>query len=443
MAENPTTITIRDENVSDILSNNIPYRLGKYIIRKELGRGTCGIVYLGYDPFVKRPVAIKVGWCDPAAASQATTQSGLDLFSEAHAVGKLQHPNIVALYDAQTEKELSYLVMEYVEGETLQEYCKPDGKRLPAAKVIECVFKCCLALDVSHSMNVVHRDIKPSNIMLNKSGETKIMDFSVAQIIQGKSAAAEFIVGSPNYMSPEQVQRKPVGPQSDLYSLAAVMYQLLTGNTLFLSDNVKQVLHHVIHTKPPRLRDSRPDLPVELSRIIEKALSKNPVDRYQNGKQFAADLTSVFNSLVHAEQSISLGESEVELDALPFFSEFHPYHLQEFMTVCSMLKFESGQTICKEGDIDNSFYLIVCGQVDVLKLDKTLATLHNGDCFGEISALSDNTRGTTLVAISGVITLKVNAIRIEMLSMSTQLLFYKAFTTNLIGRLSEPGGRAK
>lgn len=439
MNENLTTITIRDENVSEILSNVIPYRLGKYEIKKELGRGTCGIVYEGFDPFVRRPVAIKVGWCDPVAASQATTQTHMDVFSEAHAVGKLQHPNIVALYDAQTEKELCYLVMEYVAGETLLEYCRADGKRLPAVKVIECAFKCCLALDFSHKMGVIHRDIKPSNIMLSTDGETKIMDFSVAQIAHNNAGKAEFIVGSPNYMSPEQVERRPVGPQSDLYSLAAVMYQLLTGNTLYLSADVKTVFHDVVHTPPPKLSDSRPDLPEELSLIIDKALSKDPAFRYQNGKQMAADLTTVYDKLIYTEQDVKSGSNKLNLKNLPFFAEFSDYHLQEIMTVSTILRFKPGQVICREGDIDNSFYLVVQGQAQVLKLDKILFPLRQGHCFGEIESMRQNKRATTLLATTDVVTLKVNAMRIETLSMSTQLLFYKAFTSNLIMRLSGSG----
>jgi serine/threonine-protein kinase len=438
MTENATTITIRDENVSEILLNEIPYRLGKYEIKNELGRGTCGVVYKGYDPFVRRPVAIKVGWCDPVAANQATTQSHMDVFSEAHAVGKLQHPNIVALYDAQTEKELCYLIMEYVEGETLLEYCRPNGKRLPPAKVVECVFKCCLALDFSHQIGVIHRDIKPSNIMLSRDGETKIMDFSVALVTHNKTVNPEFIVGSPNYMSPEQVRRKPIGPQSDLYSLAAVMYQLLTGNTLFLSGNVKRVFHDVVHTPPPKLSESRPDLPDQLSLIIDKALSKDPAHRYQSGKQMAADLTAVYDNLIYLKNNISSGAKITNLRELPFFSEFSACHMQEIMTISTMLRFKSGHIICKEGDIDNSFYLIVRGQAQVLKLNKKLATLHQGDCFGEVGSLMENKRSTTLLANSDVVVLKVNAMRIETLSMATQLLYYKAFTTNLIGRLSGP-----
>ena len=423
-----------DDNVSDILSNPIPYKLGKYEIIVELGRGTSGIVYKGFDPFVRREVAVKVGWSDPSP-DKDKDKVKLDFFTEAHAAGKLQHPNIVALYDAQMEKDLSYIVMEYVKGETLLEYCRKNGKRLPPEKVLECMFKCCMALDFSHRMGVIHRDIKPSNIMLSDEGETKLMDFSVAEITQNRTISPSMIVGSPSYMSPEQVQAKEVGPQSDLYSLAAVMYQLLTGKTLFPSENMKQTFHDIVHKSPPTLKDSRPDLPEALSDIIDKALSKNPADRYESGRALASDLTEVYDRLIYTGQNISRGEKRDALRKLRFFREFADRHLDELMTVSSVLSFKLGEVISQEGDIDNSFYIIIQGNAKVIKADKLLVTLNQGDCFGEVGFLTP-TRTTTLIAGLNLTLLKINAVRIETLTVECRMLFYKAFSENLIYRLS-------
>jgi serine/threonine-protein kinase len=429
-----------DDNVSEILSNPIPYKLGKYEIIVELGRGTSGIVYKGFDPFVRREVAIKVGWSD-LSQDKDKDKVKLDFFTEAHAAGKLQHPNIVALYDAQMEKDLSYIVMEYVKGETLLEYCRKNGKRLPPEKVLESMFKCCMALDFSHRMGVIHRDIKPSNIMLSDEGETKLMDFSVAEITQNRKISPSMIVGSPSYMSPEQVQAKEVGPQSDLYSLAAVMFQLLTGKTLFPSENMKQTFYDIVHKTPPSLKDLRPDLPEALSDIIDKALSKNPADRYESGRAMAAELTEVYDRLIYTGQNISRGEKRHILKKLKFFSDFTDSHLDEIMTVSTVLSFALGEVISREGDIDNSFYIIMQGTAKVIKADKLLVTLNQGDCFGEIGFLTP-TRTTTLVAGLDLTLLKVNAVRIETLGMECRMLFYKAFCENLIYRLSSknPGG---
>lgn len=440
MSDNSTTATLKDDNVSEILAQNIPYKLGKYEIHHELGRGTCGVVYKGFDPFVRRDVAIKVGWADTVTDGEGTTNAKLDFFSEAHAAGRLQHPNIVSVYDAQFEKELNYIVMEYVEGETLLEYCRKDGKRLAPAKVLECMFKCCLALDFSHQMGVIHRDIKPSNIMLSRDGETKLMDFSVAEVAQNKPITPSMIVGSPSYMSPEQILRRKTGPASDLYSLAAVMYQLLAGERLYHSGDVRQVFHDVVHKPPPRLRDKRPDLPAALSDIIEKALRKNPHNRFESGREMAAELTAVYDNLVYSGQTISQDQQRTALERLRFFSGFEKLQLGEIVGAGSVLRFKAGELVSREGDIDNSFYIIVQGVADVSKAGKPLVCLNQGDCFGEIGFLAPDQRTTTITARTDAILLKINAARLEALSVETRMLFYKAFSENLIYRLSS--GRA-
>ena len=435
--ENPGNITIRDENVSEILDHDIPYKLGKYEIKNELGRGTCGIVYKGYDPFVRRDVAIKVGWTEPSATSgNESSYAQTNVFNEAYAAGKLQHPNIVSLYDAQIEKELSYIVMEFVEGKTLLEYCRRDGKRLSAKDILESMFKCCLALNFSHQAGVIHRDIKPSNIMLTKDGETKIMDFSVAEVSQSDAIKSEMIVGSPNYMSPEQVKCKAVGPTSDLYSLAAVMFQLFSGKTLYPRGSVKQIFYDIVHTPPPKLIDFRPDLPPALSEIIDKALSKNPADRYQTGKELASDLTIINDSITYNDNAIGSKESKSALLKLPFFSQFTDENLDELMTISSILKFSTNQIISKEGDIDNSYYLIASGNVRVRKQSQQILVLNPGDCFGESITSHNSSRSTTLEADTNTYILKVNSVGIDTISKETQLLFYKGFTGNLIDRLS-------
>jgi serine/threonine-protein kinase len=414
---------------------DLPCVLGKYEIRRELGRGTCGIVYHGFDPFVRREVAIKIGWRD-GKKDPLVDLSEVDFFNEAHAAGRLQHPNIVAVYDAHHERDLRYIVMEYINGETLLEFCRKEGKRLPAQKIVECMFKCCLALDFSHRMGVIHRDIKPSNIMLNQEGETKLLDFSVAQVQQDNPITPSMIVGSPSYMPPEQITQGRVGSHSDLYSLAAVMYQLLTGNLLFKCDDIRKAFEEIVHKAPPRLKDSRPDLPEELSEIIDKALKKNPTERFRHGKEMAAALAHVYDRLVHAEYSIDESQKHFVLKKFKFFADFGEEHLNELMTVSTLLNCESGKVIRQEGDIDNSFYLVVEGSADVMKGDKCLVRLHQGDCFGEVISLAANKRMTTLRTTTGVIILKVDAVRIGTLPLRSQMLFYKAFAENLINRLS-------
>lgn len=439
MPEIVAGVSAKEDDVSAILAHDIPYKIGKYEIGGELGRGAFGVVYKGFDPFVRRDVAIKIGWCEPAAEDSKQQQAKLDFFAEAHAAGRLQHPNIVAVYDAQMEKELKYIVMEYVRGETLREYCRNDGKRLPPAKAVECMYKCCLALDYSHSMGVIHRDIKPGNIMLGENGETKLMDFSVAAIAQNNIINSNMIVGSPSYMSPEQVQRQKVGPQSDLYSLAAVMYHLLTGKRLYASEDIIDIFRDIVRTPPPRLSDERPDLPPALSNIIAKALQKDPAQRFESGRAMAAELASVHDNMAHSEQGISQNEKRHALAMLKFFSKFDAAGLEEIMTVSTLQNFGRGETIGRDNDIGNSFYIVVKGIVRVLQTaGSPLVTLNRGDCFGEAGFSNPGRRANRLVAETGALVLKVNAVGIETLSEKTQLLYYKAFSQNLVDRLAAP-----
>ncbi len=425
------------DNSEEILANPIPYKLGKYEIKTELGQGTCGIVYKGFDPFVRRDVAIKVGWSDPAEKADESKPK-LDFFTEAHAAGQLQHPNIVSVYDAQREKDLSYIVMEYVHGETLAEYCRADGKRLSVAKTVECIYKCCQALDFSHSFGVIHRDIKPSNIMLSDAGETKLMDFSVAEITRGRAISPSMIVGSPMYMSPEQVLQRKVGPQSDLYSLATVMFQLLTGQRLFDGDSIKDVMSKIVNNEPPRLSKVKPDLPKALCDIVDKALNKKPSGRFQSGKEMAAALATAYDSLSYTSEQINCSHIESIIKDLSFFAGFNDQQRDEILSVCTALSFKAKNTISESDDIAKSYYLLVRGKARVEKSGNPVAALNQGDCFGEIGASPLGSSNTAIVAHLDSIVIKLDISRLETLSHKTQLLFYKSFCENLVFRLASP-----
>jgi len=218
-----------------------PDKVGKYEVRGELGRGSCGVVYKGFDPFVLRDVAIKILAQDPAKFAAASVEQGrASFFTEARAAGMLQHPHIVSLYDAGIEGELCYIVMEYIDGDTLAPLCKRTGPRTPVERVIEIAFKCARGLDYSHSKGVLHRDIKPSNIMIARDGVPKIMDFSIAEIT-AQPAKLGGIVGSPMFMSPEQVRAEALGPTSDLYSLGAVARRAAAGRAQAVGRNRRAV----------------------------------------------------------------------------------------------------------------------------------------------------------------------------------------------------------
>jgi serine/threonine-protein kinase len=434
--------TIRQSNVDLLKPPGMPTKLGKYEILGELGRGTCGVVYKAFDPFVQRDVAIKVGIAEHASNPKKTRRVQRDFFAEAHAAGKLQHPHIISLYDAGIEDQYNYLVMEYIEGETLLEYCRKDGKkRLPVEKVIECMFKCCRALEYSHRAKIIHRDIKPSNIMLSREGETKLMDFSIAEVTQNLLVKSDVVIGSPSYMPPEQIRKEDVGPQGDLYSLGAVMYQLLTGERAFPSNDVEQVFRDILTKPAPLLKKKRADLPTALSDVIERALAKNPADRFSSGQEMGAQLTKIYDDLLYAERKVIRREHMDALKNLSFFQNFTNSDIDEILAASSMLAFPPGTTVIQEGDIDNSFYIIVRGDVEVRKQDRLIVTLHEGDCFGEIGFLMASKRTASIISITDVLVLKVNAMLMDAVSKDCQLRYYKAFNETLIYRLALTSAR--
>jgi eukaryotic-like serine/threonine-protein kinase len=412
-------------------------KLGKYQLGGEIGRGSCGVVYKGFDPFVQRDVAIKVAQHDPSRIAAAVgAEHGRDaFFTEARAAGMLQHPHIVALYDAGMEGDLSYIVMEFIDGETLLPMCRKKGPRAPVEQVIEIAFKCAKALDFSHSKGVLHRDIKPSNIMITRENVPKIMDFSIAEI-NAQPGGLTGIVGSPMYMSPEQVRGEPLGPQSDLYSLGAVIFHLLTGESPIFAEDVRR-LFQLIKTQPaPSLEVFRPELPKQLCEIVERLLLKDPQERYQSGHELATALTRLYDKLRHTEKQISRRENRDSLRRLHFFNTFSDEEIDEIINASTMVTFQPGQTIIQEGEIDNAFYILALGSAEVRKGGKVLHTLEKGDCFGEIGFLTAAKRTASVVATSQALVLKANATLMDQLSMECQLRFYKVFTETLIYRLS-------
>jgi len=411
----------------------MPERVGKYELRGEIGRGACGIVYRGFDPFVQRDVAVKVALQNADFKSDIAHER--TFFAEARAAGMLAHPHIVSLYDAGVEGDLSYLVMEYIDGETLQPLCR--STRAPLDQVIDIIYKCAKALDYAHSKGVLHRDIKPSNIMLTREGVPKLMDFSIAEIAAAADADKQKgVLGSPLYMAPEQIRREPLGPPTDLYALGAVMFQMLVGQPPFAIPEIPLLFKAIRQQPPPRVRDLRPDVPEPISDIVARLLLKNPAERFQSGAELAVMLTRLFDQLKAAGLVVSRRESRDSLRRLHFFDTFSDEEIDEILNSSSITTYQPGETIITEGDVDNAFYILALGSAEVRKGGKALYRMEKGDCVGEIGFLSATKRTATVIALAKVMALKINAALMEEVSRDCQLKFYKVFTQTLIYRLS-------
>ena len=267
--------------------------LGRYEIEKELGRGAMGVVYLGRDPKINRMVAIKTMMIEEGSDGESAKSVKERFFREAESAGTLNHPNIVRIFDAGDENDVAYIAMELLDGHDLVRYGQKDGL-LPLEKAIEYIAIVADALDYAHAQGIVHRDVKPANVMLLKDGSIRVADFGIARITASSKTATGTVMGTPSYMSPEQVAGKKVDGRSDLFSLAVALFELMTGEKPFKGgDGIGTLLFQIANDQHPNVLTVKPGLPPALRTIIDKGLAKNPDGRFQRGSEFAVALRAV------------------------------------------------------------------------------------------------------------------------------------------------------
>jgi CHASE2 domain-containing sensor protein/predicted Ser/Thr protein kinase len=261
--------------------------LGRYEVEKELGKGAMGVVYLGKDPKIGRVVAIKTMALAQEFDADEIEQVKARFFREAETAGRLNHPNIVTIYDAGEEHDLAFIAMEFLQGHDLARYCKPDNL-MQMRKVISIVERAAEGLDYAHKQNVVHRDIKPANIMYEAESDTvKITDFGIARITDSSKTKTGTVLGTPSYMSPEQLAGKKVDGRSDLFSLGVMLYQMLSGSLPFNADSMASLMYKITNEEAVDIRTIRATIPEALAAVVNKALIKDVDQRYQTGIEFA------------------------------------------------------------------------------------------------------------------------------------------------------------
>ena len=264
--------------------------LGRYQIEKELGKGAMGVVYLGRDPKINRVVAIKTMALSQEFDEDELVEVKERFFREAETAGRLNHPNIVTMYDAGEEHDLAYIAMEFLKGRDLVPQTKPDAL-LPLDLVVSIMARVADALDYAHQNNVVHRDIKPANIMYEPgSDQVKVTDFGIARITDSSKTKTGMVLGTPSYMSPEQLAGKKIDGRSDLFSLGVMLYQMCCGQLPFMGESMAQLMFKIANEAAPDIRSINPDLPEKLVAVIDKLLVKDIDQRYQRGSALATDL---------------------------------------------------------------------------------------------------------------------------------------------------------
>jgi serine/threonine protein kinase len=411
-------------------------KIGKYEILGEIGRGATSVVYQAVDPFLHREVAIKVVFADALGDEEHGRRYRKLFMTEASLAGKLAHPHIVAIFDAVADDDASYIVMEYVDGSTLEQYSRVDNL-LPIPRVLDIAYKCARALDYAARHGVIHRDIKPANILMSGDSDIKISDFGAALTMASETTQITG-VGSPAYMSPEQVKEQPLNYQTDIFSLGVVMYQLLTGRLPFQGTNNYSMIYQIINIDPPPLTQVRPDIPVAVEGIVTRALQKDPARRYQTWDELAEDLVEAVGSGGQRNKAIPESEKFDTLRRLDFFAQFSDSELWEVLRIATWEQCEKDEVIIEEGDIGSSFFIITAGEVKVTKQERLLNVLKAGECFGEMAYLGRQ-RFQRTASVTPINRVTMIEIRAETLLRASELCrhhFNGAFLELLVERLA-------
>ena len=414
--------------------------IGKYRVIREIGKGATATVYLVEDPERGERFALKRVRFGIDDEGQWTRRLRKLFQTEGLLAGRLEHPHIVRVFETAVTDEEAYLVMEYVEGQALDDFITVD-RLLPVHRVIGIVFKCCLALDYAYRQGVVHRDIKPANIMIGNDDQVKIADFGLSLDVTKKSERdSTFImgVGSPAYMSPEQIKGHPLNQKTDLYSLGVVLYQLLTGRLPFRGANQSQLIYKIINAEAPNVSSLNPNIPAVLDRILRKALEKDLYSRYKSGAEMAQDLSAVRYQIVD-DDYVPVDRSRfTALRRLSFFRDFGDVELWEVLRISTWREIEGRVELMREGDEENSFGVIISGEVEVSVSGRRIARLGAGEVVGEMAHLDSGNprRSATVTTLLPLIYLEVSNSALALSSEECLEHFRQSLVSKVVRRLA-------
>lgn len=413
--------------------------VANYPVIRKLGEGATSEVFLCQDPFRGRQVAVKrifpESLRDPARGRLFRKL----FFTEASLAGKLDHPHIAQIYDAGVGEDAGYIVMEYVPGGTIERFCAPENL-LPVEQTVEIIFKCARAVAYAHKQGVTHRDIKPGNLLYAAAPtDVRISDFGLALNV-GAETTQITGVGSPAYMSPEQIREELVDHRTDIYSLGVVMYQMLTGKLPFTGSNKFSMIYQITQHDPPPPSALRPEVPEVLDRIVRRSMHKIATSRYASGDQLAEDLVEALRTGLGRSRREAFGDADkfAALRAMDFFRRFADPELWEVVRVGQWERVSAGTEIVREGEPGDFFCVLVEGEARVTKNRKLLSVLGQGECFGEMAYLSAERgeRGATVTASKDSHIVRVRTADLEQASVSCRSHFDRAFIGILVERLN-------
>ena len=413
--------------------------VANYPVVRKLGEGATSEVFLCNDPFRGREVAVKRIFPDALRDPVRGRLFRKLFFTEASLAGKLEHPHICQIYDAGIGEDSGYIVMEYVPGGTMERYCAPK-ELLPVPEVVEIIFKCTRALAYAHMQGVTHRDIKPGNLLYASAPtDVRISDFGLALNV-GAETTQITGVGSPAYMSPEQIREELVDHRTDLYSLGVVMYQMLAGTLPFRGTNKFSMIYQITQTEAPPPSSQRAEVPASLDRIVRRAMQKDASRRYHSGDEFAADLIEALRSGLGQGGRELTGDADrfAALRAMRFFASFADPELWEVLERARWEHVRAGTRLIEEGQPGEFFCMLIDGEVRVTKNKKLLSVLGPGECFGEMAYLSVNGHARTASVVTSADShiLRMRVADLEQASIACRSKFDRAFIGILVDRLN-------
>lgn len=421
-----------------------PHRIGKYRVLRKLGEGATSEVFLCRDDFNERDVAVK----RVRASALADVSDGLLMArffaAEAALVGRLQHPNVVQIFDAVADPTEPYVVMEYVPGTTLRSYCRAD-QLLPLDQVVELGFKCAMALGYVSRQGLIHRDVKPANLLAVTVGDeitdVKVSDFGSALNLHADTTQV-FRVGSLAYMAPEQLDGGNLDARADIYGLGAVLYHLIAGKPPFDAPAQSVLMTQIYSATPAPLTALRSGVDPALDAVIQRALAKQPADRHADWDAFAQALSSlVTNRQVPRAQVQNVLDSErfTLLRALEFFSQFGDVELWEVVHRATWQRYPAGHRIYRRGEEGDTFHIIAGGAVDVHRDGQRVAHLGAGTSVGEMVYLAPNPElkrhSTDVVVVEPATMISFTPEAMARLGPGCRHLFDEAFIRVLVRRL--------
>ncbi|HEX2540923.1 MAG TPA: serine/threonine-protein kinase [Caldimonas sp.] len=422
----------------------MPAMIGKYRVLGRLGDGATSEVFLAFDDFQGRNVAIKRVRAAMANDPMDGRYSERFFAAEAALVGRLQHPNVVQIFDAIPDAVAPYLVMEYVAGSTLRPYCRAD-QLLSLELIVEIGFKCAMALGYVYRQGLIHRDVKPANLLaVHTNGnitDVKITDFG--SVLNLDSDVTQIHrVGSLAYMSPEQLDGGTLDCRADIYSLGAVLYHLIAGRPLFDAQVQSAMMHQIYNVRPATLVGIRAGVTAALDAVIQRALAKAPGDRYSDWSEFAAAISELVTT-----QQVPRGQFQGVLDSerftllrtLEFFSNFGDVELWEVVHRAKWQRFHFGHALYRKGEEGNSFHIIAQGAVEVFRDGKKVAQLGSGTSVGEMAYLAPSAElkrhSTDVIVTEPATTISFTPETLTQLSPGTRHLFHDSFIKVLVRRL--------